>query len=113
MSGLAFLYVVETGWRENIALLATMCAEEGELSAAPGDTPTSFLTDSRAMANDSLDCHRAGGSRDLKNRGPNWLKSALVNGLGALVTGITTGVVLVAITIALPGFAIKNRLRTN
>src|SRR5439155_3372529 len=37
-----------------------------------------------------------GGSRDLKNRGPNWLKSALVNGLGALVTGITTGVVLVA-----------------
>jgi amino acid transporter len=31
-----------------------------------------------------------------KNRGPNWLKSALVNGLGALVTGITTGVVLVA-----------------
>src|SRR6202165_4204351 len=31
-----------------------------------------------------------------KNRGPNWRKSALVNGLGALVTGITTGVVLVA-----------------
>ena len=31
-----------------------------------------------------------------KNRGPNWLKSALVNGLGALVTGVTTGVVLVA-----------------
>src|ERR1700738_3670868 len=31
-----------------------------------------------------------------KNRGPNWLESALVNGLGALVTGITTGVVLVA-----------------
>jgi amino acid transporter len=31
-----------------------------------------------------------------KNRGPNWVKSALVNGLGALVTGITTGVVLVA-----------------
>jgi amino acid transporter len=31
-----------------------------------------------------------------KNRGPNWLKSALVNGLGALVTGITTSVVLVA-----------------
>src|ERR1700732_4409142 len=31
-----------------------------------------------------------------KNRGPNWLKSAFVNGLGALVTGITTGVVLVA-----------------
>ena len=31
-----------------------------------------------------------------KNRGPHWLKSALVNGLGALVTGITTGVVLVA-----------------
>jgi amino acid transporter len=31
-----------------------------------------------------------------KNRGPNWLKSALMNGLGALVTGITTGVVLVA-----------------
>ena len=29
-------------------------------------------------------------------RGPNWLKSAIVNGLGALVTGITTGVVLVA-----------------
>jgi amino acid transporter len=32
----------------------------------------------------------------LKNRGPNWWRSALVNGLGALVTGITTGVVLVA-----------------
>jgi len=31
-----------------------------------------------------------------KNRGPNWLKSAFVNGLGALVTGVTTGVVLVA-----------------
>jgi amino acid transporter len=31
-----------------------------------------------------------------KNRGRNWRKSALVNGLGALVTGITTGVVLVA-----------------
>jgi amino acid transporter len=31
-----------------------------------------------------------------KKRGPNWLKNALVNGLGALVTGITTGVVLVA-----------------
>ena len=57
MSGLAFLYVVETGWGENIALLATISAEEGELSAVPGDTPTSFLTDSRAMANDSLDCH--------------------------------------------------------
>jgi amino acid transporter len=31
-----------------------------------------------------------------KNRGSNWVKSALVNGLGALVTGITTLVVLVA-----------------
>jgi amino acid transporter len=31
-----------------------------------------------------------------KSRAPNWLKSALVNGLGALVTGMTTGVVLVA-----------------
>jgi amino acid transporter len=31
-----------------------------------------------------------------KKRGPHWLKSALVNGLGALVTGITTAVVLVA-----------------
>jgi len=31
-----------------------------------------------------------------KNRGPNWLKSAFVNRLGALVTGVTTGVVLVA-----------------
>jgi hypothetical protein len=31
-----------------------------------------------------------------KNRGPHWLKSAIVNALGALVTGITTGVVLVA-----------------
>ena len=31
-----------------------------------------------------------------KNRGPHWLKSALVNGLGALVTGITIVVVLVA-----------------
>jgi amino acid transporter len=31
-----------------------------------------------------------------KKRGPHWLKSALVNGLGAFVTGITTCVVLVA-----------------
>jgi amino acid transporter len=31
-----------------------------------------------------------------KNRGPHWRKSAIVNGLGALVTGITTVVVLVA-----------------
>jgi amino acid transporter len=31
-----------------------------------------------------------------KNRGPHWLKSALVNGFGALVTGITVVVVLVA-----------------
>jgi len=31
-----------------------------------------------------------------KNRGPHWVKSALVNGLGALVTGTTTVVVLVA-----------------
>jgi amino acid transporter len=31
-----------------------------------------------------------------KNRGPNWLQSAFVNGLGALVTGVTTGVVLIA-----------------
>jgi hypothetical protein len=31
-----------------------------------------------------------------KHRGPHWLKSALVNGLGALVTGITVLVVLVA-----------------
>lgn len=31
-----------------------------------------------------------------RKRGPHWLKSALVNGLGALVTGITTAVVLVA-----------------
>ncbi len=31
-----------------------------------------------------------------KNRGPGWLKSALVNGLGATVTGVTTIVVLVA-----------------
>src|SRR5271168_4456980 len=31
-----------------------------------------------------------------KNRGPNWLKSALVNGWGAFVTGVTTLVVLVA-----------------
>jgi amino acid transporter len=31
-----------------------------------------------------------------KNRGPRWVKSALVNGLGALVTGITTAVVLTA-----------------
>src|SRR5207302_2129720 len=31
-----------------------------------------------------------------KNRGPGWLKSALVNGFGALVTGITVVVVLVA-----------------
>ncbi len=31
-----------------------------------------------------------------KNRGPNWVKSAMVNGLGALVTGITVLVVLVA-----------------
>jgi hypothetical protein len=31
-----------------------------------------------------------------KNRGPGWVKSAMVNGLGALVTGVTTIVVLVA-----------------
>jgi amino acid transporter len=31
-----------------------------------------------------------------KKRGPHWLKSALVNGLGGLVTGITTVVVLIA-----------------
>src|SRR5580700_250074 len=31
-----------------------------------------------------------------KNRGPHWLKSAMVNGLGATVTGVTTGVVLIA-----------------
>jgi amino acid transporter len=31
-----------------------------------------------------------------KNRGPQWMKSALVNGLGALVTGITVIVVLIA-----------------
>ena len=31
-----------------------------------------------------------------KKRGPHWLKSAFVNGLGALVTGMTTLVVLVA-----------------
>ena len=31
-----------------------------------------------------------------KNRGPHWRKNAFVNGLGATVTGITTGVVLVA-----------------
>jgi amino acid transporter len=30
-----------------------------------------------------------------RNRGPHWLKSALVNGLGALVTGVTVVVVLV------------------
>ncbi|HXQ27553.1 MAG TPA: APC family permease [Candidatus Acidoferrales bacterium] len=32
----------------------------------------------------------------LKNRGPHWVKSALVNGFGALVTGVTVVVVLVA-----------------
>jgi amino acid transporter len=32
----------------------------------------------------------------LKNRGPQWLKSAFVNGFGALVTGMTVVVVLVA-----------------
>jgi len=31
-----------------------------------------------------------------RNRGPNWQKSALVNGLGAFVTGITVVIVLVA-----------------
>jgi amino acid transporter len=31
-----------------------------------------------------------------KKRGPGWLQSALVNGLGAIVTGITVAVVLVA-----------------
>ncbi len=31
-----------------------------------------------------------------KKRGPHWIKSAFVNGLGALVTGTTTGVVLLA-----------------
>src|SRR5271165_5628263 len=32
----------------------------------------------------------------VRNRGPNWLKSAFVNGRGGVVTGITTIVVLVA-----------------
>jgi hypothetical protein len=32
----------------------------------------------------------------VNHRGPHWLKSALINGLGALVTGITTIVVLIA-----------------
>jgi hypothetical protein len=32
----------------------------------------------------------------IKRRGPNWLRSALVNGLGGFVTGITVVVVLVA-----------------
>jgi amino acid transporter len=32
----------------------------------------------------------------VRNRGPHWLKSAMVNGLGATVTGVTTLVVLVA-----------------
>ena len=32
----------------------------------------------------------------VKKRGPHWEKSAFVNGLGALVTGITTAVILVA-----------------
>ena len=32
----------------------------------------------------------------VRNRGPHWWKSALVNGLGAFVTGITVLVVLVA-----------------
>jgi len=31
-----------------------------------------------------------------KNRGPHWMKSALVNGLGGFVTGVTVIVVLVA-----------------
>jgi hypothetical protein len=31
-----------------------------------------------------------------RKRGPHWLKSALVNGIGGLVTGITTAVVLLA-----------------
>ncbi len=31
-----------------------------------------------------------------KNRGPGWVKNAMVNGLGAFVTGLTTAVVLVA-----------------
>ena len=31
-----------------------------------------------------------------KNRGPNWLRNAIVNGLGAFVTGLTVLVVLVA-----------------
>ncbi len=31
-----------------------------------------------------------------RRRGAHWIKSALVNGLGGLVTGVTTGVVLVA-----------------
>src|SRR6202521_6239927 len=38
-----------------------------------------------------------------KNRGPNWLKSALVNGFGALVTGITVVVVLGAKFVEGPG----------
>src|SRR6202521_5497132 len=38
-----------------------------------------------------------------KNRGPHWLKSALVNGFGALVTGITVVVVLGAKFVEGPG----------
>jgi len=55
------LYVVETELEEKqvITLLAMMCAEEGgkQLSAFPGNMPTPFVTDSRDMVNDSLDCH--------------------------------------------------------
>jgi hypothetical protein len=38
-----------------------------------------------------------------KNRGPHWLKKAFVNGLGAIVTGITVVVVLVAKFVKAPG----------
>src|SRR5437762_14313457 len=55
------LYVVETEWEENSRHWAAcdVCRERGrrQPSAFPGDIPTSFVTDSRGMANDSLDCH--------------------------------------------------------
>ncbi len=70
ISGLAFpctssnhmcgLYVVETELEENSSHCAAchdFCRGGGrQLSAFPGDIPTSFLTDSSGMANDRLDC---------------------------------------------------------
>src|SRR6266566_4847565 len=52
-----FCTSLRQGGERTLRCLRRFLQRRGELSAVPGDTPTSFLTDSRAMANDSLDCH--------------------------------------------------------